>query len=362
MASSIRFSVIVPAYGVEAYIYEALDCLAHQSYDNYQVIVVEDCSFDKTGSIADEFANKYNFITCIHHDTNQGVSAARNTGIEAADGDYFLFIDPDDTVRHDLLACCASYLQKNPVDELIYGYSEDYRDAATGHITYSRTFGPVDLGLTDAAYTTADTDEIHALVMKLEHATMLGYPWDKCYKASLIREHGIRFQKIKHVEDILFNCDMMDYVTSLTIIPEVLYHYRNQGQARLTGGNIDDYFTLQSTRLERLYQQQVSWGSLDEYAQVVLASVYFRSFQSQLVRFFDQGKDKKTVLAWCHLQEKTSLYQALKDHLPQSSRQLKFLYQPLAKGSFDSGLRMARLIYFVKKYMSGLFNKLKQLR
>ncbi len=362
MESSIRFSVIVPAYGVEAYIREALEALAHQSYDNYQVIVVEDCSPDKTGLIADEFAHKYSFISCIHHDTNQGVSAARNTGIEAADGAYLLFIDPDDTVSLDLLSTCASYLQDNPVDELIYGYSEDYRDTATGQITYSRIFGPKDLGFEDKAYITADISDIHNLVMKLEHATMLGYPWDKCYKASIIRERSIRYQKIKHVEDILFNCDMMDYVTSLAIIPEVLYHYRNQGQARLTGGNIDGYFSLQCTRVERLYQQQEAWDSLDVYSLSVLSSVYFRSFQSQLVRFLDRGQDKKTILDWCHTQEKSSLYQALKEYLPRDSCKVRLLYKPLATASFESGLRRARLMHFVKKYMSGLFNKLKQLR
>lgn len=362
MESSIKFSIIVPAYGVEKYIREALNCLRSQTYDNFEAIIVDDCSPDGSGVIAQEFAALDSRFTYIRHQVNQGVSAARNTGIEAAKGDYLLFLDPDDTYETSLLETCARALDREPVDYLVYSFMEDYRSAEDGQVTYSRPIGLKDLGIEGDSYTTKDVNHIHSMAMKLEHATMLGYPWNKCFKASIVKDSGLAYKKIKHVEDILFNCDMLDVISSMTILGDGLYHYRNQGQVRLTSGQIDDYFSLQSTRVQRLLDQQKAWGSLDVYGQSVLAGVYFRSFQSNMVRLMAAGYKRKDVLDWCKKESRSKLYLELKDHLPTDSRMVKLLYQPLAQGNFSLGLKRTRLIAFVKKNFSGLFNKLKQMR
>ena len=90
-------SVIVPVYNVEKYLEKCLNSLVNQTYQNIEIIVVDDGSTDNSGRIADDFALKYDIIKVIHT-KNGGLSAARNVGIENAGGEYIAFVDSDDWV------------------------------------------------------------------------------------------------------------------------------------------------------------------------------------------------------------------------------------------------------------------------
>ena len=90
-----KFSIIVPAYNVAQYIEECIESILNQDYDNYEIIVVDDGATDETPKILDEIASKSEKVRVIHQ-KNGGLSAARNSGIEAASGEYILFLDGDD--------------------------------------------------------------------------------------------------------------------------------------------------------------------------------------------------------------------------------------------------------------------------
>ncbi len=361
MSDNIKFSVIMPTYGVGDYIGDALGCLMMQTYDNFEVIIVDDCSPDKSGDVARSFLERDDRFYYYRHDHNMGVSAARNTGIEKATGDYILFLDPDDLYERNLLRVCAAMLQRNPVDFLVYSFTEDYRNSE-GRVEYMKGISLENMDYDDDTVTTNDPALIHKMVMQMEEITMLGYPWNKCYKTSVVKENGVRFQDIKHVEDILFNCDFLDYVNSLTVINDVLYHYRNQGQPRLTGGAIDDYFELQKIRVKRIYDQQQKWKSCDFEVLGILSKEYFRSFQSAMVRQLEAGAKCDDILAWCKKQQETEAYKELRKYLPNDSKIIKFLYKPLAEGMFGTALTRARLMGYTKHHFPGLFNRAKQIR
>ena len=90
-------SVIIPVYNVEKYIRECLDSIVNQTYKNLQIILVDDGSTDNSGKICDEFAKKDSRITVVHQE-NQGAGAAKNTGLELIEGEYFSIIDSDDYI------------------------------------------------------------------------------------------------------------------------------------------------------------------------------------------------------------------------------------------------------------------------
>ncbi|SDI71779.1 Glycosyl transferase family 2 [Pseudobutyrivibrio sp. 49] len=362
MSEEIKFSVIMPTYGVGEYIGDALGCLMMQSYDNFEVIIVDDCSPDNSADIARSFINRDDRFVYIKHPENQGVSAARNTGIEHATGDYILFLDPDDLYEKNLLRVCAAALERNPVDLLVYSFTEDYRNYESGKIEYMKGITLELLDYDDDMLTTNDPVTIHRLAMQMEEITMLGYPWNKCYKTSVIKNNNLRFQKIKHVEDILFNCDMLDFTESLTILNDVLYHYRNQGQMRLTGGDIDDYFELQKIRVKRIFDQQQKWKTCDFEALGILSKEYFRSFQSAMVRQLETKTKTDEILKWCKNEAATPIYKEMRKYLPDNSRTIKMLYKPLAEGMFGTALKRARLMEYTKHYFPGVFNRAKQLR
>ena len=362
MSEDIKFSVIMPTYGVGDYITDALGCISMQTYDNFEVIIVDDCSPDNSGELAKAFTQRDDRFYYVKHDVNRGVSEARNTGIEHATGDYLLFLDPDDLYERDLLRVCAAALERNPVDMLVYSFTEDYRNYESGKIEYRKCISLEQMDYDDDMVSTKDPATIHKMAMQMEAITMLGYPWNKCYKASVIKEHSLKFQQIKHVEDILFNCDFLDYTTSLTVLNDVLYHYRNQGQARLTGGAIDDYFKLQKIRVQRIYDQQQQWKTCDFEALGTLSKIYFRSFQSAMVRQIESGIKCDDILKWCNAESETELYQEMKKYLPDDSKTLKFLYKPLAQGMFGTALKRARIMEYTKHHFPGIFNRAKQLR
>ena len=362
MSEDIKFSVIMPTYGVGDYITDALGCISMQTYDNFEVIIVDDCSPDNSGELAKAFTQRDDRFYYVKHDVNKGVSEARNTGIEHATGDYLLFLDPDDLYERDLLRVCAAALERNPVDMLVYSFTEDYRNYESGKIEYRKCISLEQMDYDDDMVSTKDPATIHKMAMQMEAITMLGYPWNKCYKASVIKEHSLKFQQIKHVEDILFNCDFLDYTTSLTVLNDVLYHYRNQGQARLTGGAIDDYFKLQKIRVQRIYDQQQQWKTCDFEALGTLSKIYFRSFQSAMVRQIESGIKCDDILKWCNAESETELYQEMKKYLPDDSKTLKFLYKPLAQGMFGTALKRARIMEYTKHHFPGIFNRAKQLR
>lgn len=361
MSEEIKFSVIMPTYGVGDYIGDALGCLQMQTYDNFEVIIVDDCSPDSSGDIARGYMERDDRFYYVKHETNQGVSAARNTGIEHATGDYILFLDPDDLYERNLLRVCAAALERNPVDLLVFSFTEDYRNAA-GKIEFMKGITLDMMDYDDDMVTTSDAATIHKMAMQMEAITMLGYPWNKCYKTSIIKENNLQYQKIKHVEDILFNCDFLDYTTSLTVLNDVLYHYRNQGQVRLTGGEIEDYFKLQKIRIERIYDQQQKWRTCDFEALGTLSKEYFRSFQSAMVRQLESGVKTDDILKWCNSEAETELYQNLRRYMPEDSKTLKLLYKPLTEGMFGTALRRARLMKYTKNHFPGVFNRAKQLR
>lgn len=112
MNESVKVSVIVPIYNVEKYIGKCILSIIEQTYKNIEIILVDDGSLDDSGNIADEYATRDNRIKVLHK-TNAGVSAARNSGLDAATGDFVCFSDGDDYVMPNyvehLLKLCLTY-------------------------------------------------------------------------------------------------------------------------------------------------------------------------------------------------------------------------------------------------------------
>ena len=113
----IILSFIVPIYGVEQYLCKCVDSLLHQDYENYEIILVDDGSPDKCPAISDEYAAKYDKIRVFHRE-NGGLSAARNTGIEVAHGEYICFVDSDDYWEDNVLGGLMAQIERYDLEVL----------------------------------------------------------------------------------------------------------------------------------------------------------------------------------------------------------------------------------------------------
>ncbi len=161
-------SVLVPAYNVEQYLERCIQSIQDQTYQHIEIIVVDDCSPDKSGEIADKLAKKDQRIQVYHHASNLGLSGARNTGIDHAHGDYITFVDSDDWIERDYVQYLLSIIIKTDAD-----------------IAISRNFFT-------SRYRTQITDDSVAVISPedmlcdiLYHRIHEGV-WNRLYKRSLI--------------------------------------------------------------------------------------------------------------------------------------------------------------------------------
>ena len=346
----------MPTYGVEKQIRASIESIVSQTYSDWELLIVDDASCDLSGEIAESYANRDSKVKVIHHEVNKGPGEARNTGIAAATGDYLLFLDAGDSIEHQTLDEIQRKLFDYTSDVVIFGCSEEYIKE-DGSISYQITHSlPTEFS--------NDIDTIHRRVMSLNRETLYGYVWNKAYKRELITENDIRFEKIPFGEDILFNIEYFDRVTSMQILGDAFYHYRNflLDKTRLTTKYVPGYFEYQKRRINALYRQQQDWDLLDQKTLESLSAEYFRSFLSMMEREYEHGTSKADILKRAENEAKEGLYYSLRDYVPQSSKILSFLYEPLARGKFKKGFRRMKLVSFVKRNFSAKFAKLKQKR
>ena len=120
-------SFVIPVYNVEKYLNECVDSVITQNFRDLEIILVDDGSPDGSGQICDQYAEKYGFVTVIHK-TNGGLSDARNAGINAASGDYILFLDSDDYIANGSIAAIADYILKFSPDVVFLNAKKVFPD------------------------------------------------------------------------------------------------------------------------------------------------------------------------------------------------------------------------------------------
>ena len=116
-----KISIIVPVYKVEQYLPKCINSILAQTYQYWELLLIDDGSPDNSGKICDEFAQKDERIR-IFHKKNGGVSSARNLGLDYAEGDYVMFVDSDDWLSNDCLRVCVHEVEANKLDALQFGF------------------------------------------------------------------------------------------------------------------------------------------------------------------------------------------------------------------------------------------------
>lgn len=124
-------SILIPVYGVEKYITQCLKSVANQTYDNLEVIIVNDCTSDKSIDVAKQYIKASSLsgkTIIINHEKNRGLSAARNTAVAAAKGDYLLHLDSDDFLDKDTVKEAVAFAIQQGADAVLFGFTHKYKD------------------------------------------------------------------------------------------------------------------------------------------------------------------------------------------------------------------------------------------
>lgn len=177
-------SIIIPIYKVEPYLKRCLDSVLNQTYTKLEIILVDDGSPDNCPTICDEYAKKDKRIIVVHQ-SNQGLSEARNTGIKLASGDYIYFVDSDDFVCSNTISLLYNEAIKNYADIVIGNYKSFFQHTDIEDKTEKRTFKDISLK--------------ELMIMHLpnnKHFTQSVVAWNKLFKANIVKQFLFPPQKI----------------------------------------------------------------------------------------------------------------------------------------------------------------------
>lgn len=224
-------SVIVPIYKVELYLRKCVNSILAQTYQNLEIILVDDGSPDGCGAICDEYARKDSRIRVIHQE-NAGVSSARNTGIDMALGEYIAFVDPDDWITPDMYECLSRAAEEYHADISICEYYNCWSGKYSGwHHPTVRTY--------------KGREGMEAL-LTLEIAN---YPVNKLYRKELWAD--VRYPDGKIFEDVRTVYKVVEKCETIVSIPEAKYYYRRHGASITNSSQLSNKVECILARMEK---------------------------------------------------------------------------------------------------------------
>ena len=209
-----KVSIIIPVYNVKAYIVECLESVAHQTYQGeMECLIVDDCGTDQSIALAEDFIRSYHqgdiHFRILHHDHNRGLSAARNTGTDAATGDYIYYLDSDDAIIPETIEEMMQVVHKHPQVEMVQGGIDDIRGGSIFD------------------FTTLQLPEFTCDAVWIAKNMFLNLPvssWNRLLKRDFLQEEKIMFHEGILHEDVPYwfllslKCHRMGFVKKNTYL------------------------------------------------------------------------------------------------------------------------------------------------
>ena len=272
MKKNPKISIIVPVYNVEQYLPRCIDSILNQSFADFELLLIDDGSRDKSGAICDEYAAKDSRIRVFHKE-NGGVSSARNLGLDNACGEWLAFVDSDDIIKENYLKHMVDRIKCS--NQLIMSCS-DYID----NTAFRRMINQ------DAKF----QDVFGSLIKQgtISHTQ----PWSKLYNKEVVNKNSIRFPINVHMdEDGIFMFHYLLYVECISYVDSVDYIYDNSNTGSLMTklNPFESEFTglkllhEMAQKLLNKYNITVDRGQI-VWNQCQMGSLYLRCLQSACIK------------------------------------------------------------------------------
>lgn len=217
-------SIIIPVYNSEQFIRRCVEGVLSQSYQDFELILVDDGSTDRSGCILDEYAAKDNRIIVIHKE-NGGISSARNAGLDAASGRFVYFIDSDDFIRPDLLEKALPGMEAG-YDTVAFSFE------TVPHRKHNKNREGILCRKEKEIILDTDIKRYAFITGPFRRRAIRWEVWNKIFRRDLIEKWNIRFADNRRVfaEDMCFTYCYIAHISRIKVIPDVLYAYqRHQG-------------------------------------------------------------------------------------------------------------------------------------
>ena len=239
-----KLSVIVPVYNVEKYLNRCLDSIINQTYQNLEIILVDDGSKDNSGRICDEYAKKDNRIRVIHKENN-GAAAARNTGIENSTGEYIAFVDSDDYID---VVMYEKMMEINKQYDCDVVMCDCYKERKDSKIVYTHDIRE---GYYNKDMLYEEYFDCLLMTNEVEYPPTISN-WVCIFKKSLIMKNHLRYAEgMRFSEDLLFGSQAMYYANNFYYMKNQCYYHYMFNENSVTNTYYKDKWTL----MKKLYDQ-----------------------------------------------------------------------------------------------------------
>lgn len=207
------FSVIIPMYNVEDYLGKCIDSILDQSMDDFEIILINDCSTDNTYTIAKEYASCFHNIILLENKVNLGLSMTRNNGLKVSKGDYIVFVDSDDYVEPNFLDVMSEVIYKNNRPDIIYtGFIEERGDRKNIKYGYASSKDCLYLGNS-------------FLISELEKRTLYAAACFGIYRRIFLIDNSLYFKPRIFHEDELWTPQVIMLAETVYTSSYYYYHY-----------------------------------------------------------------------------------------------------------------------------------------
>lgn len=264
-------SVIVPCYNVEKYIKKCVESIVNQTYQNLEIILVDDGATDGTPALCDELAKTDDRIKVLHK-VNEGVSIARNFGIDNSNGNFITFFDSDDWIEPDTIKTAYDRITADNSDLVVWGYSADFVDDNECVLNSRKC------AVSGVCETGSDNNDV--LIQK-DTLGLCGYVWNKLYKTKIIKSNNLIFDsKLSLYEDLLFNSIYFANCKNIELMDYIGNHYIQRGHVTLGTKRYENIFELKLLGCEAREDILKHFGIPSSNINKIMASFYYGALKS----------------------------------------------------------------------------------
>lgn len=350
MSQEIKVSIIMPVYKVEKYVGKAIESIQAQTLKEFEFLIVDDGSPDKSGVICDEYAKKDARIQVIHKE-NGGAPSARNAALPLAKGKYFYFMDSDDWAESTMLEDMYNLAERDNAQLVVAGFFIDTYYSDNEFVTDN-------LRTESASY--KNKDEFRKNAYKLFDKNLLYTPWNKLFSAEYLKSINARFPET-FWDDFPFNLSVIKDVERVTVTSNQYYHFIRARAESETAAYRPDMYERREEENDWLAGLYKYWKINDVCSKEMVARRYIERFIGCVENLTNPNcrmtlKEKRLLVK--KMLSKKSVAWSLK-HAKPKSRYMKLLLIPIRMNNVSLTLLEAKAITFVKTRNTKMFAKLK---
>lgn len=335
-----KFSVIVPVYGVEKYLDECVQSILSQTYSDFELILVDDKSPDNCPVMCDAYAAQDARVRVIHKEVNEGLGFARNTGMVEAKGEYIVFVDSDDTIAPNTLEAYSKAIEDG-ADVIACGLTlckENKRGKTVRRIELKP----------QASYTDTPQGKA-AMFAMLTECRVFQYACNKAYKRKFLLSVAIKFEKTKLIEDFLFNIEVFKTAKRIQSLSVAFYFYRKPTHETLASRYSPEFFDL-AKRKYQLEKEFLQVFDLDKRYNDLIYKGYIKHFISTIIRNNSKSANlkRRRQKELIHMMMDDSLTIEVVNAFVPQDRIYKFIRNMIVKKKVTCMLQLCRLVAFIQ--------------